>query len=74
MMIYQCYEKYFNWKKDEVTDDKIIINKENGKNESFSIGKDGSIRRHYTLTFFADRFAMKKEITYEHRNRKRNQN
>ena len=26
------------------------------------------------LTFFADRFAMKKEITYEHRNRKRNQN
>ena len=26
------------------------------------------------LTFFADRFAMMKGITYEHRNRKRNQN
>ena len=26
------------------------------------------------LTFFADRFAMKKGITYEHRNRKGNQN
>ena len=26
------------------------------------------------LTFFADRFAIKRGITYEHRNRKRNQN